>query len=141
MVCYISFLRASGILKFASQSTFFWSRDLRDLISEGSKTGIRIVPKRQSRREIMLILLWVLTMLRQTQNEMLDLIDGAIRRLVRLRDLPSARIALPPPTLLSSLTRVGQYEKNANQCNSRRRVAYGDGRRPTALRPQYRSTS
>ena len=61
----------------------------------------------------MLILLRVLTIFCRPQNEILDLSDSAIQRLIRLRDLTSARIALPP-LLLSLITQVGQYEKNVN---------------------------
>ena len=140
MVCYITAECCSIDTRGRHiKRIFFWSRNLRDLISDGSDTGFRRAPKRQSRREIMLIFLGVLTILRQTLTELTMIIDGAIRRRVPLRDNSCARLALRPD-MLPSNTQVGQHEKNANQCNSRRRVAHGDGRRPTPVRPQYRST-
>jgi len=72
--------------------------------------------ERQSRREIMLIFLWVLAIFCQAQTELTKIFDGAIRRRVPLRDLSCARLALRP-VLLPSNTQVGQHEKNANQCN------------------------
>jgi hypothetical protein len=99
-----------------------------------------LAPQRQSRREIMLNLMWLLTILRQASTEPTRVIDGAIRRRVPLRDLPCARMALCSDLLPSITIQVGQYEKNANQRNSGRRVAHGDGRWPTSIRPQYRST-
>ena len=99
-----------------TSNDFFLSRNSRDLISDGSNTGFRRAPQRQGRREIMLIFLWVLTILRQTQTELTKIFDGAIRRRVPLRDNYCARLALRP-VLLPSNTQVGQHEKNANQCN------------------------
>ena len=87
----------------------------------------------------MLIFLWVLAILRQALTELTKIFDGAIRRRVLLRDIPCARLTLRP-VLLPSIIEVGQHEKNANQCNSGRRVAHGDGRRPAPVRPEHRST-
>ncbi|MAD91438.1 MAG: hypothetical protein CMQ54_01755 [Gammaproteobacteria bacterium] len=80
----------------------------------------------------MLNLIFKLTIIRQNHNKILYLIDGAIQHLTYLRVIHSASIALKY-LLLSSLTQVGHYEKNANQCDSRRRVAHGHGRWSTPL--------
>ena len=85
-MCYITAEWNSAVPEHTHQTTFFWSRNPRDLISDGSNPGFRRAPQRQGRREIMLIFLWVLTILRQTQTELTKIFDGAIRRRVPLRD-------------------------------------------------------
>jgi len=87
----------------------------------------------------MLIVLLALTNLGQALTEIVNFTRDAIWRRTPLRDIPCARMA-PCPVLLSSTIQVGQHEKNANQCNSARRVAHGDGRWPAPIRPQHRST-
>ena len=47
--------------------------------------------------------------------------------------LTARPLAIRPVSLPSLTKQVGHHEKNVNQCNSGRRVAHGDGRRPTPL--------
>ena len=81
----------------------------------------------------MLNVFWVQMQLRRTLLEMVNFSNGAVSRRIPLRERPCARLAHCPDLLPLWTIQAGQHEKNAYQCNSGRRVAHGDGRRPAPL--------
>ena len=85
---------------------FFGPANLRDLISEGSKHGIRPAPQRHSRREIMLIILLALTILGQAYTEIVDLVHAQSGAGLLCVTSPAPAGALPRNAVLQPTSRT-----------------------------------
>ncbi|MCH7821554.1 MAG: hypothetical protein IIA07_06010 [Proteobacteria bacterium] len=107
---------------------------VREADSDGSEHGQQRAPKRQGRRDFMLDFLRDLISKDSSLFKIFNLTRDASTRPIYLREDPCTSTLAIRPDFLPSLTyQVGQHEKNVNQCNSERRVAHGNGRRPTPL--------
>ena len=115
-------------------NTSYFLASLCGADSDGSEHGQQRAPKRQGRREIMLDFFQGLILGHQPNYKLIRLTCDALARSLFLREAPCTLLPATQSVSLPSFTyQVGHHEKNVNQCDSARRVAYGNGRRPTPL--------
>ena len=110
--------------------------------STAASTVIRRAPTRQDRRVSMISFLLGLINSYQGHRQIVNPDAGDSHLAVHCAfPCPVASLSLSRPGKLPAKYRQeGHHEKNVNQRNSGRRVAHGNGRWPTTLRPQHRTS-